>query len=1254
MSVAPPERAVCIKCLDERGFYKKPGFTYSSSNRDKFVFSGKMLNFNPPKYVILKKVMRDVIADLKRMRVGYSIFDGNPKLSSGDGAKLLKKQAPQCSVIADDPDAFDDVRADYINGLLNLSFDSNTPLAESLYDVGLYFTSSTGVYSSYGFDRFKNAYEPNIGDESRGWCWGCQATSIIIISDGEPTQDTSVPITAIRTANGGSVKCPDRDGNGSADCSDHYLDDVAKFLHNRDLQAHSPTIVGDMNTAGLQTVNVYGIALSNESPILRNATEGVGGGLYIDADDADTLKQAITDVLSAVKTRATSFASASVASFQVNSTSGSVLARLEPSRGGGAQPWRGYLYRFELGPEVIAGCDPATAATVLSGGSGDAKDFNKDGDCSDVYLFDMDPATGKVNDPVLEDDQGRFVKLADPATPATPFWEAGAVLKPAGKTEVWKTRKIYTIVDDSGPTGSPDNKIDTYDTPIEFSEANAEKLRDHLGIGDNPAECASLGTAIGETLDSLACAQLIIRWYRGADALNPDPDQRDYDRDFLLGDIFHSAPIVVDPLADKFMCGTGGQCLPTLFEGKTPLDPDGSGGADDAYEEALEEHGDRDRIVLVGSNGGMLHAFHSGGMTGTDPDTGLPTYDGGTGEELWAFIPPDLLPKLRTFIGRHGYFVDGTAMVRDVWLDDNNDGKKQKAEFRTVAIMNEGTGGTKRFALDLTDLIGRTGAATSTRAHRPPNEAGDFLWLWPQPCDELSMLVGESTGNFAPKPPAIGPVAIKDEAGPYEINGVEAREQWIVFFNGGNDPNMLRGRGMAIVNIADGSTLWSFFSGDGSTNSDGLRYPIAAPMAMLDVGNAYNSTPDQDLLFDTATVGDYGGAVWTVRFWMPGELDADGKVTNWFAARSFEIDAGSGNAVRPAFAQMTSNVLQPDTGYLRTFIGSGDRNNLTDKPGEFCRLGNPRACARQGCSVERSLTVERGGSTVFSGDVAFASGQLASGSLSTAAGGAACLGTKVVLEYDNNATTTCAMNVDGRTEVVCDGTSSSWSCRTVEDDWVATNLQQLSGAPTTSEDKFFGFWSYGVSPTRMFNSAAEADDFDNASNLLTSSKLVDVTNVDASGLPTGGTSGQLGEGWYVSYSPLEERTGSGSTILDGCVLWNSFEPGTGASLCATTGNHMARFYQAGYVHGAANCAASFNEAGTWSRFVERSVVAVPGEPAPQRSVFGGTGTTSIVTLEAGRNQVDSVSEEKELVQSIYEIQVDRTTHDCRHEGVGCP
>ncbi|MFL5359124.1 pilus assembly protein PilY [Archangium sp.] len=1248
---ADPTRALydaCLSCLQTKGFYKRPGATGARPGTDPrkltFAFSGRFLNFNPPKYVTAKAVLKSILKDMRRVRVGISYFDAD---NSVHGALMAMPQGPTCEQLSADPRAFESVRPNYLAAVDGLHFKAATPLAESLLNLGQYFSSSNSLYTdTFGFDSsylktgFQNAL---LTRPERSWCWGCQSTSIVIVTDGEPSADEHLPAEALTALNGGTVECP-----ASEPCPEdaqHKLDDVAKLLATQDLQRASPTAVGDFDTSGRQSLTIHAIGFGVNANILKNAAR-VGGGLYHQANDGAGLKQALEEIIANVNRRSTSFSAASVSGLQLGGSSGTLVPRLRPGRDRD-EPWRGYLYRYKLASELLLGCKPDKAAL-----GADAWDLNQDKDCDDVHLIDAD------GDAVVEIELGDFVKLKDRLQPGRPFWEAGQKLKAsAAATQRWKTRNLYTIVDNGGPTGAPDGRIDSNDTPVAFTEENAPALRGYLGIGDGGC------TVAGEKLGPDDCARAVIRYYRGADVLNTDKTRRDFDRAFLLNDIFHSAPQSVEPPMPRDFCAFSQQCLQTLHSGHTEQasypDP-ATGSPRPAYDEYVTRHEARDRVVLVGSNGGMLHAFHNGSRAGKDPLTGMPQHDEGTGEELWAFVPPDMLPKLLPKLGKHGWFVDGTPMVREVWLDGvgtpgdaTADGKKQASEFRTVAVVGSGTGGVHRFALDVTSLLANPARGLPGRA---PSRKGDFLWMWPQPCDALALQLGESDGAFAPRPPPIGPVALADPDGPWRVDGKPAREEWVVFLNGGYDRSLSRGRGLAMVDMKTGETLWSFFHGDGGERSEHLRHPFAASVAMMDIGGELSSKPDGDLLFDTATVADYGGQVWTVRFWQPGVRAASGgKVTNWFAARAFQVKAPSEDTVRPTFSYMTSNTVQADTGYLRTFVGTGDRFNLAESGGTTCRLSNPLGCAQLGCRASQTVTVERGGSTAWSSTTTYADYAYTSSAPTAGTAGDTCGSTKVSLSWDYSAANGCSASSAGKLEYTCDGTGTGWGCRVSKDDWIA--LAATKPLPAASPHRFYGFWSYGVKKSRTFGTATEAARYE--TGLLTDEQLVDVSQFDASGKVTGGAkeAGALEAGWYVKYGASREQTGSGTAIVNGCVVWNSFEAGASGGMCAASGGHSARVYQAGFVGGAANCAEGFSTVGTagggtpsWKRFEKREVTAAPADPVAQRNPQ----SVDILLNEPGTGpRRVGVSLDNEALQSLYQLELDRSGHDCRHEAQRC-
>jgi type IV pilus assembly protein PilY1 len=1283
----------CLQCLDTEGYYKLPeaeAVNNGDLTNPNFILWGRFLNFNPPKYVTARSVLKQVIKDLRRVRAGYSIF-----INSAPSTDLLQPQNPTCSQILSDASAFDNNRASYINGINALTFSTGTPLARSLLNVGYHFTSNDNVYSNqFGFggnftypSDFKNA---PLNTPNRSVCWGCQVSSIIIITDGEPSGDSlnSTIITKMRTLNGGAVYCPDtlpcgpgplnqRDKGSNPlsftdDNPNYYLDDVAKLLANQDLQSNSPVVVGDFNTAGKQTVSTYTVGFGINSNLLRHTAE-VGNGLYYSADNAEGLKQALLEIISSVVTRATSFSSAAASSLQVRSAGSTLIPRFKPARNKTA-PWQGYLYRFNLGPEKVLDCVP--------NGTGD---LNNDGDCEDTHLID------KNGQAVIENDDGDFVLLNAPNTPATPFWEAGSKLRPAGITTRWQTRRIFTMVDTNG-----DNKLDRMDQPTEFTEANWDKLRDALGISDNPTACNDLAAKLGQaSLTPEECTKLVIRWYRGADALNPDPALRAVDRPFLLHDIFHSSPISVEPPTPRIFCDFSTQCTLTLFSSGTEREADTIPRPNsDAYDRYVYEAGDRDKIVLVGANGGMLHAIHNGKQTSFDPATNMGEYDEGTGEELWALVPPDLLPKLRPNIGKHAYFVDGAPMLREVWLDGvgggAKDGIKQWQEYRTVAVVGSGRGGVHRFALDLTRLLGK-GMDAPGNIVLPAT--GDFLWMWPQPCDPLALQVGESFTNFAPRHPPIGAVALSPQADdalrvkggttgtiatPLTVNNLPARERWIVAFNGGYDQNMLRGRGMALVDLHTGHTVWSFFHGDGQPRTEHLRYPIGAGISLLDIGQG-EAFRDADLLFDSATVGDYGGQLWMARMWNPGTWNAGTeRVDNWVAARTFRVQNPGPGAnpenVRGPFSYMTTNTIQPQDGRLRTYVGTGDKENILDK-GSVCRVSNKLSCAVQGCEANTALTVQRGGSTAFSASANYAGYHYNGGASTPGTAGNSCGGAQVTLSWQNNPGGTCANDNDGSIQYTCDGNATTWNCRETANSWVTVNF---ADPDKPYPRRFYGVWAYGKSvttgyPSRLFNDNTEAGLFDAAQ--LTDTNLTNVTNFNST---TGAVSDATieaaasGVGWYLEYAQNDERTGGNGTLVNGCMIWGSFEPsGSSGVVCSTTGTNKARLYQSNYATGRANCAAGFfnGNTDTWARYVEFTTVATTPEPVPQLTLGGGYLSRGVTILGAGTSTPGApgagggpstgangpfsinVRSTDDGVKSLYQLELDRRAHDCRHEGI---
>jgi len=170
-------------------------------------------------------------------------------------------------------------------------------------------------------------------------------------------------------------------------------------------------------------------------------------------------------------------------------------------------------------------------------------------------------------------------------------------------------------------------------------------------------------------------------------------------RDLPIGAVIGSTPALMDP--------------PSLDP-----PPDDDYGRTDAAGTFAGDHVDRRSIIFVGTDEGMIHAI-----------------DARTGYEVWAFIPYNLLPKLKTLLDGQpvedfDYFVDSSPKIAEL---------KVSGVWRSFLFIGEGPGGVFYQAFDVTDAgmnvapdADGIGAVTSLLAlFDSPNESIQFLWSFP-------------------------------------------------------------------------------------------------------------------------------------------------------------------------------------------------------------------------------------------------------------------------------------------------------------------------------------------------------------------------------------------------------------------------------------------------------------------------------------------------------------------------------------------
>lgn len=1239
------QRTACVQQLLTYGYH--PG-----TNVRLPVFMGEALNVYPPKFVVARRVLKDLVMDTKTIRQGLMIFNnagaGGPSgTGQFNGGHLLTEFGPACNMFFPPRDSnFHNNRVAITNRIDNVRFLGGTPLGETLMSACQYvsgnqsrFRNEVQVHGTLGVG-FHDPQIPNRHNNQDPVCVSCQRNMIVVITDGLPSVDTLVPCK-LRNYDGdckeGLQPSPSCATAPSSQCHpserrtypgvepSDYFDDVAAFCYAEDLRPDMP---------GKQNAIIYTVGFDIDAPILADAAEK-GGGLYLKANDASELRTALSTVLSDVRQRATSFSVASVTTVQTRGSTYAFVPRFRPSAD---ELWEGHLYRLHFFNEFAAGC---TVADTVGEMTADklSRNPNGDGDCDDVYYVD---ALGRF---VGEGADGEFLVLdttqsfdeengwppAAPSTPAVPIWDAAQKL--ATRDLQNDPRAIYTVVDlDEDGVLEPGELVP-------FTVDNAALLAPSLAVGSRHGSvCASMASRRGAAYATdLDCVRDVIRFVRGEDVFDEDRDGNTTEpRRKILGDIFHSAPILVTPPAPRYLCDLGilSQCTFALYgPGLTP----GGMGAYDEYAQTYEE---RDQFILVGANDGMLHAFQAGShQTGDDPSTPheegpLHRYhDLGTGRELWAFIPPDLLPKLHLLLqrtGRHEFFVDGTAMVRDVWVDSGqNPGRKDAGEFRTLAVVGERQGGRSYFALDVTEPA-----------------APQFRWIHPPPGAPSALSAGESWNDISPAAPPIGPVALADTNGPLMVDGQPAREQWAVFLGGGYDPNHVRGRNVTALDVWTGRPIWRFAAEDASSAADprARLWPVAAPVALLDLAGE-GLSGNQDGLFDTAVVGDLLGQVWTFRFHTPGvDDDGDGLVDNWHGGRAFVQFKNGPLRNRSPFFQLAEVTVDGGTGVARVHVGSGDRMNIRDT-GDACGPTNLGECIRRNCRTEvRSRDTVQGFEEV---------GATFQGGWRQMSGGGALAYDNVALTPGEGGICEAPLRAGYQVSLQCGGNSGTYdwglTCGANQEDLDACSevshkpapaLSTLSAVTSTQNARFYTFPLYGGGPTRQpFRTRLEAESYDAAA--LTDADLVPASD----DLPAGDV------GYYIAYDGSSERTSSPATVLSGCVVWNTLDPGVDASACGGNIADKGHLYRAHFRDGSTACGSL--EAGP--RFVARRALSAPPAPTPTVALNPETGEVryNMISVDPGVPPFQTQVGESELQGGVYWLEMTRDIHQCRHTDAAC-
>jgi len=568
-----------------------------------------------------------------------------------------------------------------------------TPLAEAFYETVMYFKQAPTAYSSGDFSR-NSQWDPYY-DEDLGEFVPCAKSFVILITDGESTQDKEIPTGYMGTLD------YDNDGNESgnppapvylSDGSD-YLDDIALWAHTTDLRSGldgkqsitlypvfafgqgSQLLVDAAKNGGFTDKN------GNDIPDLDSEWDSDGDGIpdnYFEAEDGFALESSLINAINDIMKRATSGTAVSVLSTSSRGEGAVYQAYFLPTKPEGVVEvkWLGFLQALWVDP--FSNLREDTDGNLHLSYIEDKIvkfEFDEDDNETKVKRYSDDDGDGQIDDP-----QPAGFPQTISLDNINSLWEAGKKL--AQTDAIYRNIFTFLDVDDSRDPVGNDDVFDSSDEMILFETANDSRLRPYLNAA-NDTEASN-----------------IISFVRGEDVTgyrNRTVTINQSQEIWKLGDIVYSTPTPVGRPMSNY----------DLMYGDT------------SYLEYMQTHINRETIVYVGANDGMLHAFTGGRFKPSDDPYTIAEDHGWfeevssseLGTELWAYIPYAVLPHLKWLTSEsytHVFYVDLKPKIADMKI------------FASDALHTNGWGtvliGGMRFGggeITLTDDFGR-GSETRT------------------------------------------------------------------------------------------------------------------------------------------------------------------------------------------------------------------------------------------------------------------------------------------------------------------------------------------------------------------------------------------------------------------------------------------------------------------------------------------------------------------------------------------------------------
>ena len=558
-----------------------------------------------------------------------------------------------------------------------------TPLGEAYYTAVQYYKQENPDTTL----DYKTTHVPNsnVGDDPyhNGTEYvSCAKSFVILVTDGLSSKDRQIPSELKNFADSFDTFVNNSDTydlNGT-----DYLKDVALYARTTDLRSSTvgkTEISGDQNMFLYDIFVAFGVTNPDAENLLKEASKNGG---FVEKDstfgpsstsewdsDSDGVPDTYYKADSGQELEAQLLAA--INDILERSASGTAVSVLATTGEG-----EGNLVQAFFRPQITSGLDEIKWIGYLQSVWVDIYGNLRE-DTNHNRVLDVD--TDKIVTHFVDSDSGdtrikRYaVSAGDPypdlaaATYETveldeieAVWQAGQLLAERSAS----TRKIFTYIDFNDDDVVDEVAGDHFDyvgEVVGFHIDSADEIKPYLGVQDDTTWAYLAGTGTNNHDNRVTN---LIQYIRGNDISGLRTRTFDYDDDstdetWKLGDIINSTPVSIAAPPDNFH---------TIY-------------SDESYQAFYAIFKDRETMVYLGSNDGMLHAFtswdyypSSGEFQDPYPadSSGDATYNAGEviGYELWAYIPQSLLPHLKWLPSEdysHTYYIDMKPKIFDAQIN---------------------------------------------------------------------------------------------------------------------------------------------------------------------------------------------------------------------------------------------------------------------------------------------------------------------------------------------------------------------------------------------------------------------------------------------------------------------------------------------------------------------------------------------------------------------------------------------------------